>query len=287
MPVHPANNVEVLDEGVSQGFVRGIDFTGGEVTATVSGSRATVNIPTVSAPVGADPTAQIGLVTINGVATTFMRSDAAPPLDQTIAPTWTGIHTFRTRTLVDSNAVGVGALSRLMIGLELTATGMNGASATFTPAVKFMSRDPDFATENPKFLAAIVGRATETYNVDAAGGMAIEVFVTRDLPGANSVPVLHSRFTQTGHFRIPADNAEIQIGVGTTADVNGVPDLRIWHDAIDTRIRNNTGNLIFSASATEGARQDTTGKWTFAQDLVIGTQPVLQRYAPSLMLMGA
>ncbi len=42
----------------------------------------------------ANPTAVVGLTTVNGVASTLMRSDAAPPLDQSIAPTWTGIHRF-------------------------------------------------------------------------------------------------------------------------------------------------------------------------------------------------
>lgn len=41
---------------------------------------------------GANPTAVVGLAAVNGVATTFMRSDASPPLDVTIAPTWTAAH---------------------------------------------------------------------------------------------------------------------------------------------------------------------------------------------------
>lgn len=40
----------------------------------------------------ANPTAMVGLTPVNGVATTALRSDAAPPLDQAIAPTWTGTH---------------------------------------------------------------------------------------------------------------------------------------------------------------------------------------------------
>jgi hypothetical protein len=43
---------------------------------------------------GANPTGTIGLSAVNGVATTFLRSDAAPALSQAIAPTWTGKHTF-------------------------------------------------------------------------------------------------------------------------------------------------------------------------------------------------
>lgn len=42
----------------------------------------------------ANPATQIGLTAVNGSATTYMRSDAAPALNQGITPVWTGIHTF-------------------------------------------------------------------------------------------------------------------------------------------------------------------------------------------------
>ena len=41
-----------------------------------------------------NPTAFLGLTAINGVAATYMRSDAAPALSQSISPTWTGTHSF-------------------------------------------------------------------------------------------------------------------------------------------------------------------------------------------------
>lgn len=47
-----------------------------------------------SGSTGANPTGTVGLSAVNGVATTFLRSDGAPPLSQAIVPTWTGIHTF-------------------------------------------------------------------------------------------------------------------------------------------------------------------------------------------------
>ena len=37
---------------------------------------------------------KVGLSGVNGVATTWMRSDAAPPLDVAITPTWTGAHAW-------------------------------------------------------------------------------------------------------------------------------------------------------------------------------------------------
>ena len=39
--------------------------------------------PAVTVPVGADPQAEISGAKVNGTATTFMRSDAAPPLSDT------------------------------------------------------------------------------------------------------------------------------------------------------------------------------------------------------------
>lgn len=59
-----------------------------------------------------NPTASLGLTAINGVASTYMRSDAAPALDVTIAPTWSGLHTFSqriTNTSTTSAAATTGA----------------------------------------------------------------------------------------------------------------------------------------------------------------------------------
>jgi hypothetical protein len=56
----------------------------GQISAIVSGGGVS----------GANPTASVGLAAVNGSAVTFMRSDAAPVLSQSIAPTWTGNHVF-------------------------------------------------------------------------------------------------------------------------------------------------------------------------------------------------
>lgn len=63
-------------------------------TIALTSTALTWNGNPISTAVGANPTASIGLAVQNGVATTFMRSDAAPALSQSITPTWTGMHTF-------------------------------------------------------------------------------------------------------------------------------------------------------------------------------------------------
>jgi hypothetical protein len=62
---------------------------------------------TISVPTGANPSATIGLTAVNGSASTFMRSDGAPALDQTIAPTWTGKHIFNPTLTSTGNATSL------------------------------------------------------------------------------------------------------------------------------------------------------------------------------------
>ena len=68
-------------------------YTYGSFTVDTNG-RLTAASSGAAPPSAANPTGTVGLTAVNGSATTFMRSDAAPPLSQSISPTWTGSHTF-------------------------------------------------------------------------------------------------------------------------------------------------------------------------------------------------
>lgn len=88
----------------------------GRITAAANGSGGGGGTP-------ANPTATIGLSVINGSASTFMRSDAAPALSQAIAPTWSGIHTF-------------GATPVMNTGVTMaTGTGLFWLAEANTPAI--------------------------------------------------------------------------------------------------------------------------------------------------------
>lgn len=56
---------------------------------------------------GANPTATIGLTAVNGSATTFLRSDGAPPLSQAIAPNWSAAHQFSVAGALSASAVSI------------------------------------------------------------------------------------------------------------------------------------------------------------------------------------
>jgi hypothetical protein len=71
---------------------------------------------TINGATGANPSASVGLSAVNGAASTFMRSDGAPALSQSIVPTWTGAHTF-------SPASGVTRITSSNAALRFSATG--------------------------------------------------------------------------------------------------------------------------------------------------------------------
>lgn len=80
----------------------------------------------------ANPTGTIGLTAVNGVLTTALRSDSAPPLSQAIAPTWTAQHTFNLNTgalaYLNSSTVGNANPSKLVQNVSNTSVmGCSGS----------------------------------------------------------------------------------------------------------------------------------------------------------------
>lgn len=90
-----ANAGKTLTIGGNVMFSGAFTFTGTltattAVTFPTSGMLAT----TAQVPTAANPSASVGLAVVNGVATTYMRSDGSPALSQAIVPTWSGLHIF-------------------------------------------------------------------------------------------------------------------------------------------------------------------------------------------------
>jgi hypothetical protein len=68
------------------------------------------------------PTAKVGLTAIAGSANTYTSSDSAPAIDQSIAPTWTGVQTFNAAANFFG---GMGLFSALTL-----VTGVGSINAT-------------------------------------------------------------------------------------------------------------------------------------------------------------
>lgn len=72
----------------------------------MSGAATMDNSGQVSLAAGAfgNPTGAIGLTAVNGSSILAMRRDAAPALDVSIAPTWSGVHTFQANPIITNTA---------------------------------------------------------------------------------------------------------------------------------------------------------------------------------------
>lgn len=96
---------------------------------------------TITVPVGANPTATLGLSAVNGTAATFLRSDAAPALSQSISPTWTGVHVFSRAPTFNVPAGDVFTINNTNTSSFILGGSTPGSSAGLTIAAGLNSVD--------------------------------------------------------------------------------------------------------------------------------------------------
>lgn len=145
----------------------------------------------------------------------------------------------------DSNT-GATAYSQTHPGLDLLANGMS-PTAKLTPAINFGSTDADFTTTNPKFGAALMGEATESYNADTAGGMDLVVYATPTAPGAGGGAVESLRVRSTG-TAIPGT---LSTGGNIRVNALGTPPAIATNGDMTFTLTSNT-NLRISVRGSDG-----------------------------------
>lgn len=124
------------DGGLTLGAPTGGDKGAG--TINVSGNLYINGVAVPTSTSFGNPTASVGLAAVNGVASTVMRSDAAPALSQSIAPTWTGAHTF---TPASGTAVTINAASA---AYGLVISNQSASSNSYGLQVKAGTNTGDF-----------------------------------------------------------------------------------------------------------------------------------------------
>lgn len=217
---------------------------------------------------GANPTGTVGLTAVNGVAGTYMRSDAAPPLSQAIAPTWTGTHTFANTT---ANAVfnnsGAALNAKNTVAL-VTSSGSfalessNDATPT-TPVTLGMSLTRSGAaftsvnfgntTDNPVFnflgtgTATFNGNLTDQPTTSAGYGL----FSLNDQTSARKLQVVFVGSTATPAYGIAAGNAGIDTASGVSLTLSTADTARLVIDA--------SGGIFTSGQTGQGAGSINSG----------------------------
>jgi hypothetical protein len=132
--------------------------TGLAAYAVPQGERAFLvcdgaNMQLASTPIlPAAPSVKVGLTAVTGTADSYMTSDSAPALDQSIAPTWTGAHVFQStvefvQAVKIDNTVTMNGGSILdgtsaTIKVQTQSTGDNSTLAASTAFVKALAYAP-------------------------------------------------------------------------------------------------------------------------------------------------
>lgn len=113
---------------------------------------------------------------------------------------------------VDNTSIGASSLTQDMPGIVLSSGGMN-SSSKYTAALKFGSTDPQLTSHSPKFLAGVVGRATQAYTTNAAGGMALDFLTSPNNPGASTAPEVAMTISQNGDVGIGTESPTAMLDV--------------------------------------------------------------------------
>lgn len=156
--------------------------TGTATPALVAGTNVTITgtwpnqtINSSSASTGANPTGTIGLTAVNGSATTFLRSDGAPPLSQAITPTWTNLHTFSAGL---TSTAGTNSLAPFVDSVD-GVTPLNNINQVVAAGTAY--------TMTATYGSLTFGTTSPILTIANAGTYAVYVDVQLNLVGATYV----------------------------------------------------------------------------------------------------
>ena len=122
-------------------------------------------------------------------------------------------------------------------------------TSKYTPALKFGSTDPQFTTDNPKWLAGIIGRATEAYSSDTDGGMALDFMTFQDNSGADGGPTTRMTIDQDGAVGIGTESPMQQLHV--------VGSIRQTHSTSAVLVSNADGDITSASNLSDVAYLQT------------------------------
>lgn len=174
------------------------------VKGVTSAIQTQINSLSSSIPVGGNPTATIGLSTVNGSASTFLRSDGAPALSQAIVPTWTGKHIFKgAGTTTGINLEYQDSASATRFTLADNANMFLGSTGNifYTDTIGRLDIIRGGSQITSGLLGGTLGVFSSTYGGNSNAGLAI---VGRTVGGASA-----QSFITFGHFGDP-DEASLR-----------------------------------------------------------------------------
>lgn len=220
-----------------------------------NGAGSTIQIfATGTGALPGNPTALVSLAAINGVAPTWMRSDAAPAINQTITPTWTGLHTFTAsgRSILASNTFPVIDLNET----DAAADNRVWRIAASTEQMRFQAVNDAVAIANSFMVVDRTGATIDNVSFPAAARANFagsEANPTLQLSSSNPVFALFESdaAANNGLWTIFPDAETLLFRVANDAGSAGATYM-----AVD-RTANTVDSITWTATAATLAAQTT------------------------------
>ena len=194
------------------------------------GERGPPGVPGV-VTLGANPTASLGLAAVNGSALTFMRSDGAPALDQTIAPTWTALHAYT----ISGTAIAVRPATSVDPAIEMYRAA-NGAGIGIGRTL--------FYGQNSTPAKTLYGLIQFAIVTNTAGGEYGEFYVQPIIAGAAANRLVIGSKSAVGDVASAAKDSTFEVVRGTAYRARFD-----FNSSGDTYIDGNTFNIRTAAGA--------------------------------------
>lgn len=204
-----------------------VDATG-RITAATNGSGSGCST--------GNPTAVVGLTAVNGSASTCIRTDGAPALSQSIAPTWTGVHIF-----TPASGVGI-TINAVASSFGEVINGANSGSGTSDGLEINAANTTDYAIEINNY-----NNTAGLFSVQGNGSFALGLGSTGFISGNSAgnitlkAPTSGTSLTVNG---VAAANTVVNVASNSTT-ANNVPDFFV------SRGNAGTANTVYGGANFE------------------------------------
>jgi hypothetical protein len=195
----------------------------------------------------ANPSASVGLSVVNGSASTYMRSDGAPALSQSIVPTWTGAHTWSATYVAFTNTAGAQSVNASIyqysnyLILQAGSAGINffqnGGGASFGN----INNSTNVWTMTGATAATTKATGTLVLSTAGAGlGIGGAIYagdeIVTGVVAVASLPACNAGRQGARHFVTDSNATSFTLGIGAVVAAGGTTAVPVVCDGTNWRI---------------------------------------------------
>lgn len=229
------------------------------LTQSSSAAPAWATLVTGDLPAnGANPSASVGLSAVNGSATTWMRSDGAPALEVTIAPSWSGAHTFTNKSAV---TITQAVIATAAPSTPLTVT--TGAHTSLTAGNNFIAGSFDALTNQPQWatgtLASLTPWVFKGVKPKFVGASTVTAYSTVDINSAGDATGTNCSGITANYYLTCGGTSAPVFGVGVPSGASATSNFLSVTGTLPSSLSSNTNANYINITGAGSSGQNVRG----------------------------